>query len=359
MVMQAQMDFTKVNLYAQKVGGEVHVTGDTWLRRKMLAAAGGQWSKGSNAWVFKDVPKGLEDLLTWLPELNAANVVVQVESASPAALAQEASETATPTAPTVVSVSYPAWYVAPSWGAKLVKYLKWGRPAIAIVGPTGNGKTTATEETLKALGAEFIAISCNDQLTPLDLVGGRTIVNGSEAWVDGPVTRAFREGKAIVLDEADTLDPRTAMCLQNVLQDAGADGKARYINTPEGRVYPAGACPVILCMNTVGSGANRQYSGRNALDLAMLDRLSFIQTGYENEIDIIAKRGYGGAIAKRVVEWAEKTRQKIDASGLRVSLSPRTLLRVAQQVACGERFEVAIEDEFFSRLASDLVEFVK
>jgi hypothetical protein len=357
MVAQTKMDFQKVNLYAQMVGGELHVSGDTWLRRKLLAAEGGQWSKGSNAWVFKSVPKGLDGMLTWLPELSAGSIQVQIESAEPAALAQEASET--PTAPKVVSVSYPAWYVAPSWGAKLVKYIKWGRPAIAIVGPTGNGKTTATEETLKALGVAFIAISCNDQLTPLDLVGGRTIVNGSEAWVDGPVTKAFREGKAIMLDEADTLDPRTAMCLQNVLQDAGADGKARYINTPEGRVYPAGACPVILCMNTVGSGANRQYSGRNALDLAMLDRLSFIQTGYENEVDIIAKRGYGGGIAKRVVEWAESTRQKIDASGLRVSLSPRTLLRVAQQMACGEQWEAVIEDEFFSRLSADVVQFVK
>jgi hypothetical protein len=100
----------------------------------------------------------------------------------------------------------PSWFVPPSWWGFIDVYVQH-RPAIAVVGPAGNGKTTTVEIALQAHNIPFLALSCTSATEVVDLVGGRILTSEGEEWQDGIVTRAFREGKAVVLDEADTLDP--------------------------------------------------------------------------------------------------------------------------------------------------------
>src|SRR5262249_18361968 len=51
------------------------------------------------------------------------------------------------------------------------------------------------------LGRPLITVACHDDLTTADLVG-RYLLQGDETvWVDGPLTRAVREGAICYLDE--------------------------------------------------------------------------------------------------------------------------------------------------------------
>jgi MoxR-like ATPase len=51
------------------------------------------------------------------------------------------------------------------------------------------------------LGRPLITVACHDDLTTADLVG-RYLLKGDETvWVDGPLTRAVREGAICYLDE--------------------------------------------------------------------------------------------------------------------------------------------------------------
>ncbi|MBI5960799.1 MAG: AAA family ATPase [Chloroflexi bacterium] len=257
-------------------------------------------------------------------------------------------------------------FIKPSYWEDLMLYLTPGesRPAIMLVGPAGNGKTTAAEEACKANSYDYLVIDANEYLEPADLVGSATYdPQKGEVWRDGPVAQAFREGKAIIINEFDALNPRAAMCLQSAMQDAGASGQGRYVTTPgaaeHDRIYPTGSCPLILTANTYGTGPNRQYVGRNTMDAASMDRITIISTGYENEAAILEARGYSNFTATRLEAWAKTTRKRIEDNALRVILSNRTLLRMAQMIErYGRSFEVAIDKEFLARLDADTRELL-
>src|SRR6476620_7224894 len=73
--------------------------------------------------------------------------------------------------------------------------------SLVLKGPTGCGKTRFVEAMAHDLGRTLITVSCHDDLTTADLVG-RYLLRGDETvWVDGPLTRAVREGAICYLDE--------------------------------------------------------------------------------------------------------------------------------------------------------------
>lgn len=73
--------------------------------------------------------------------------------------------------------------------------------SLVLKGPTGCGKTRFVEAMAFDLGRPLITVACHDDLTTADLVG-RYLLRGDETvWVDGPLTRAVREGAICYLDE--------------------------------------------------------------------------------------------------------------------------------------------------------------
>src|SRR6187399_2744008 len=72
---------------------------------------------------------------------------------------------------------------------------------ILIKGPTGCGKTRFVEAMAYELGRPLITVACHDDLTTADLVGRFLLKGGETIWVDGPLTRAVREGAICYLDE--------------------------------------------------------------------------------------------------------------------------------------------------------------
>ena len=73
--------------------------------------------------------------------------------------------------------------------------------AVLLKGPTGCGKTRFVEAMAHDLQRPLITVACHDDLTTADLVGRFLLVDGETKWVDGPLTRAVREGCICYLDE--------------------------------------------------------------------------------------------------------------------------------------------------------------
>ncbi|MGO9854489.1 MAG: CbbQ/NirQ/NorQ/GpvN family protein [Acidimicrobiales bacterium] len=73
--------------------------------------------------------------------------------------------------------------------------------SIMLKGPTGCGKTRFVEAMAHDLGRPLITVACHDDLTTADLVGRFLLQGGETVWVDGPLTRAVREGAICYLDE--------------------------------------------------------------------------------------------------------------------------------------------------------------
>ena len=201
------------------------------------------------------------------------------------------------------------------WHQRLRDDVILGR-TIAVRGPAGNGKSTGVKATLESLGYTAYQLDCTDTTTPEQLVGGLVPEPDGKGGIRmvfkaGLFAKAFADPNgAIQLDEFDALDPRAAMCLQSALHRA-LDGKGRWVAIPDhdaGGVRSEGTCPVVVTMNTYGSGATREYVGRNALDAASMDRFdSLIDTGYEQEERVIKAAGFNQAPSARLMRFAQAT----------------------------------------------------
>ena len=73
--------------------------------------------------------------------------------------------------------------------------------AVLLKGPTGVGKTRFVEAMAHDLGVDLITVACHEDLTAADLVGRHLLEGDSTVWVDGPLTRAVRDGALCYLDE--------------------------------------------------------------------------------------------------------------------------------------------------------------
>lgn len=72
---------------------------------------------------------------------------------------------------------------------------------LLLKGPTGCGKTRFVEHMAAKLGRPLYTVACHDDLSAADLIGRYLLRGGETEWVDGPLTRAVREGAICYLDE--------------------------------------------------------------------------------------------------------------------------------------------------------------
>jgi len=75
------------------------------------------------------------------------------------------------------------------------------RLPVLLKGPTGCGKTRFVEHMAWKMSRALTTVACHEDLTSTDLVG-RYLLSGDETvWMDGPLTRAVRQGSICYLDE--------------------------------------------------------------------------------------------------------------------------------------------------------------
>lgn len=87
---------------------------------------------------------------------------------------------------------------------------------ILLVGPPGTGKSRTAAQI-----AECKHRVTMTETTPVEhLLGQFQLVKGETVWIDGPVTKAMRNGEAILFDEIDRLSPEVASVLYELMDDA-------------------------------------------------------------------------------------------------------------------------------------------
>jgi nitric oxide reductase NorQ protein len=72
---------------------------------------------------------------------------------------------------------------------------------VLLKGPTGCGKTRFVTHMAAKLDRPLYTVACHDDLSAADLIGRYLLKGGETVWVDGPLTRAVREGAICYLDE--------------------------------------------------------------------------------------------------------------------------------------------------------------
>ena len=90
---------------------------------------------------------------------------------------------------------------------------------LLLKGPTGCGKTRFVSHMAAKVGLPLFTVSCHDDLSAADLTGRYLLKGGDTVWVDGPLTRAVRDGGVCYLDEIVEARKDVAVVLHPLTDD--------------------------------------------------------------------------------------------------------------------------------------------
>ncbi|SMC73450.1 CbbQ/NirQ/NorQ/GpvN family protein [Rhizobium sp. RU36D] len=90
---------------------------------------------------------------------------------------------------------------------------------LLLKGPTGCGKTRFVSHMAAKLGLPLTTVSCHDDLAAADLTGRYLLKGGETIWIDGPLTRAVRDGGVCYLDEVVEARKDVAVVLHPLTDD--------------------------------------------------------------------------------------------------------------------------------------------
>jgi hypothetical protein len=216
---------------------------------------------------------------------------------------------------------------------------RYGMPLnIALFGPTGSGKTKMCIFAAKALGVELVLQPFNPHTTKSELLG---YMDAAGKYVPSPFYLAFKNGLLFIADEFDAANPAIATCLN-------ASVGNRMVTFPNGETLQAHQnFRAVFCMNTDGRGGDDQYTGRNRLDMATLDRLVYVHVpldpGLEAHlvgvnrpsptIDLIE----GGQFKDNaeILDHVASVRTSMETNKLRYFLSPRATVHACAMHEAG------------------------
>lgn len=153
----------------------------------------------------------------------------------------------------------------------LVNRIKCQLPTM-LVGDAGTGKTFIAQQVAEYLGRPFATISCTGGMSESQLTGRLLPIGegGKFEYVATELVRMVKEGGIFLADEFDAADPNVAL----VLNQLSANRRLVLPNNPnEPSIEAHPDFVLVFSANTFGTGADRQYVGRNQMDAATLDRV--------------------------------------------------------------------------------------
>ncbi|WP_420213349.1 AAA family ATPase (plasmid) [Burkholderia aenigmatica] len=199
---------------------------------------------------------------------------------------------------------------------------------LMLTGPTGSGKTSLIEQLAARIGFGCIKVPCHGELEFEDLIGTRTLnESGGMMWVDGPVTRAMRNGSILLFDEINFLRPEVVGGLNTIL-----DGGSFLISATSERVMPHPNFRIAATGNAIDGTDAGKYRGTRRQNDSLLDRfLLGIRLDYmpaEQERALL--QGMYPRLDSQVIEVmmdvTTATRESQRSNDLSVAISTRVLL---------------------------------
>jgi nitric oxide reductase NorQ protein len=218
---------------------------------------------------------------------------------------------------------------------------------VMLKGPTGCGKTRLVEFIADRVGVPLYTVSCHEDMTASDLLGRFVLTGGDTEWVDGPLTRAVREGGICYLDEIVEARQDATVAIHSL-----ADHRRElHIERLGGERLKA--APGFLLAVSYNPG---YQSVLKDLKVSTRQRMVAIELDFpapELELAILqSEAGVPAGTAEDLVRLGQAIRRVRDA-GLREAASTRTLIAAAQLMKEGVSFRDAAAAAIAGPLTDD------
>ena len=184
---------------------------------------------------------------------------------------------------------------------------------VYLTGKAGTGKNVICKQVAEALDLDFYFTNAVTQEYKLT---GFIDANGN--YQETQFYKAFTKGGLFFLDEMDASVPETLVILNAAIAN-------KYFDFPCGKVDAHPKFRVIAAGNTLGTGADINYTGRYCLDKASLDRFALVEVKYSRDIE--------NAITfsnTELVDFAETFRAVCEDAGIECLCSYRALDRITK-----------------------------
>lgn len=199
---------------------------------------------------------------------------------------------------------------------------------LLLKGPTGTGKSRFVEYMAEKLGKKLYTVACHEETSSTDLIG-RYIIKGNETvWIDGPMTRAIREGAFLYLDEIAEARPDIIVALHSL-----TDHRRTLFIDKTGETIVADENFMLVA--TYNPGYQKGFK-----ELKPSTRQRFVSMSFnypdnnlESEI-LIGETGVEEDVAKKLVKLGAKVRNLTEL-GLAETVSTRLLVDAAILIKSG------------------------
>ena len=217
---------------------------------------------------------------------------------------------------------------------------------LLLKGPTGCGKTRFVEHMAARLGLPLHTVACHDDLSAADLIGRHLLKGGETEWVDGPLTRAVRQGGICYLDEVVEARKDVTVVLHPLTDD-----RRRLVIDRTGEELAAPATFMLVASYNPGYQSILKK-------LKPSTRQRFVSIGFDfpdpaTETAVLtAETGLDPARAGALVRLAGHIR-KLSGMDLEEGVSTRLLVYAGTLIAGGMAVDRALETAIVAPLSDE------
>lgn len=212
---------------------------------------------------------------------------------------------------------------------------------VYLTGKTGTGKNVICKQVAEALGLDFYFTNAVTQ--EYKLTG---FIDANGKYQETQFYKAFTNGGLFFLDEIDASIPEVLVILNAAIAN-------RYFDFPVGKIEANPNFRVVAAGNTVGTGADNNYTGRYCLDRASLDRFAMVNIDYSPKIEeAICDNN------QELLQFCRAFRDVVDAAGIECLCSYRTIIRISKLEKVLELSDV-IKISLLKGLEKDDIEIIK
>ncbi|ADZ69014.1 CbbQ/NirQ/NorQ/GpvN family protein [Polymorphum gilvum] len=217
---------------------------------------------------------------------------------------------------------------------------------VLLKGPTGCGKTRFVSHMAARLGRPLYTVACHDDLSAADLIGRYLLKGGETVWVDGPLTRAVREGAICYLDEVVEARKDVTVVLHPLTDD-------RRILPIDRTGEELEAAPGFMLVASYNPGYQNILKTLKPSTRQRFVSLQFDFPRPEHEVPVVVREsGLSEERVKSLVRLANKLRA-LKGQDLEEGVSTRLVVYAATLIAQGMPVERAVLAAMIEPLTDD------